>query len=216
MRALVVGRPKFPVSAEQLPELVEAALSWHQRYRDSFEAFGTFIGGGGFAVVNVPDEQALNQIVIEMPFSSVSELEVRPFVEGTVGFRQLQQALAAMGAGQGATEAPEPVSLAEAEGRSAMASYVVLFNWTEQGVRSFRDSPGRVEAFNQEMEGLGVRLKEVYWTLGPHDLVGVIEAADDETVTAALLKLATGGNVRTTTLRAFNADEFRALSEKVG
>jgi uncharacterized protein with GYD domain len=97
-----------------------------------------------------------------------------------------------------------------------MASYVVLFNWTEQGVRSFRDSPGRVEAFNQEMEGLGVRLKEVYWTLGPHDLVGVIEAADDETVTAALLKLATGGNVRTTTLRAFNADEFRALSEKVG
>lgn len=56
----------------------------------------------------------------------------------------------------------------------------------------------------------------MHWTLGPYDLVGVVEAPDDETVTAALLKLTTGGNVRTTTLRAFTGDEFRALADKVG
>jgi uncharacterized protein with GYD domain len=223
MRALVVVTPKFPVSAEQLPEMVEGALAWHERHRESFEAFGTFIGGGGFAVVNVPDEQTLNQIVVEMPFSFVSDVQVRPFLEGVIGLTQLQQALAAMSGahtsdgeqhGQDTTTFAE--SAPQTEGSAPMATYVVLFNWTDQGVRSFKESPDRAEAFRHEMEGLGVRLKDIYWTLGSYDLVSVIEAPDDETATAALLRLAGGGNVRSTTLRAFTGDQFRVLSDKVG
>ncbi len=97
-----------------------------------------------------------------------------------------------------------------------MATYVVLFNWTEQGVKGFKDSPSRAEAAAKQMEGLGVTLKDLYWTLGPYDLVGVFEAPDDETATAALLALAAAGNVRSTTLRAFTSDEFKALSKKAG
>jgi hypothetical protein len=100
MRALVVGTPKFPVGPEQMPAMVEGALAWYERYRDHFQAFGTFIGGGGFAVVDVPDEQTLNQMVIEMPFAWVSDVSVRPFIEGITGFEQLQAGLAAMTAGQ--------------------------------------------------------------------------------------------------------------------
>jgi hypothetical protein len=98
MRALVIGTPKFPIPPEQLPGMIEGALAWHERYQDHFDAFGSFLGGGGFAVVNVPDEQTLNQIVIELPFSWVSDVTVRPFVEGVAGLRQLQEALAAMSA----------------------------------------------------------------------------------------------------------------------
>jgi hypothetical protein len=99
MRALVVGTPKFLVSPEEAPQMVAGALAWYERYKDRFEAFGTFIGGGGFAVVNVPDEETLNQMVIEMPFSWVSDVSVRPFVDGATGFQQLQEGLAAMSAG---------------------------------------------------------------------------------------------------------------------
>jgi uncharacterized protein with GYD domain len=44
--------------------------------------------------------------------------------------------------------------------------------------------------------------------------VGIVEAPDDETATAALLSVAGQGNIRTTTLRAFNASEMRSVIEK--
>jgi uncharacterized protein with GYD domain len=95
-----------------------------------------------------------------------------------------------------------------------MASYVVLINWTDQGIKSFQDSPARVDAFNEQMGALGVSVQDIYWTLGPYDLVTVVEGSDDESITAALLKLGATGNVRTTTLRAFTRSEFEALASR--
>ena len=97
-----------------------------------------------------------------------------------------------------------------------MATYVVLFNWTEQGIKSFKDSPSRVDAAAEMLGGLGVQIKDIYWTLGPHDLVGVLEAPDDESLTSAMLALGAMGNVRTTTLRAFNREEFGQVSARAG
>ena len=96
MHVLVIGTPKFQVPPEQLPGVVEGALAWSERHRDSIEFFGSFVGGGGFGVLNVPDEETLNQIVIEMPFSWFSDVQVHPFVDGEAGLRQLQRALQAM------------------------------------------------------------------------------------------------------------------------
>ena len=98
MRVLVVGTPKFQVPPDQLPGIVDAAIAWHERYQDHFESFGIFPGGGGFGVVNVDDEVALNQMILEMPFSWFSDVEIRPAVEPSVGWQQLQQAVQAMGA----------------------------------------------------------------------------------------------------------------------
>jgi uncharacterized protein with GYD domain len=92
-----------------------------------------------------------------------------------------------------------------------MATYVVLFNWTDQGIKNFKDSPSRVEAATKELEKDDVRIKSIYWTIGPHDLVGIVKAPSDEKLTSALLKLGAQGNVRTTTLRAFDKDEFADL-----
>lgn len=97
-----------------------------------------------------------------------------------------------------------------------MATYVVLIDWTEQGVGKFRDTVDRYEAAQSQFEEMGVSFKETYWTLGGHDIVGILDAPDDETLAAALLRLASQGNLRTTTLRAFSADEMKGVIAKAG
>ena len=96
-----------------------------------------------------------------------------------------------------------------------MPSYIALCNWTEQGVRSFNQSVDRYEAARAPFEQMGVSIKDIYWTLGGHDIVAVVEADDDEALAAGLLRTAGGGNIRTTTLRAFTADEMRSIIGKL-
>jgi hypothetical protein len=96
MRALVIGTPKFQIPPDQLPAVVDGAISWYERHQDKFESFGTFPGGGGFGVVEVADEIELNQLIIEMPFSWFSDVEVRLFVPGVEGLHQFKQAVDAM------------------------------------------------------------------------------------------------------------------------
>jgi uncharacterized protein with GYD domain len=93
-----------------------------------------------------------------------------------------------------------------------VANYVVLFNWTEQGIKSYKDSPSRAEAARKQWGEAGIQIKDLYWTIGPYDLVGVVEAPDDESLTSALLALGAQGNLRTTTMRAFGAEEFAHLA----
>ena len=95
-----------------------------------------------------------------------------------------------------------------------MATFIVLIDWTQQGVGSFKDSVDRYDAARGRFEKLGVRFKDTYWTLGGHDLVAILDAPDGETLAAALLMLSSQGNLRTTTLRAFSADEMRSVIAK--
>src|SRR5919109_4549433 len=95
-----------------------------------------------------------------------------------------------------------------------MARYVTLIDFTQQGIASFKDTVDRYEAAQQQFEQLGVRFVDVYWTLGEHDIVSVLEAPDDETATAALLAVGSQGNIRTKTMRAFSRDEMRAVIDK--
>jgi uncharacterized protein with GYD domain len=97
-----------------------------------------------------------------------------------------------------------------------MPTYVALIDWTEQGARGFKDSVDRYETANEILEPMGTTFKEVYWTLGDHDLVGILEAPDDESVAAGLLAIAGQGNIRTRTMRAFSQEEMRAVIDKAG
>ena len=97
-----------------------------------------------------------------------------------------------------------------------VATYIVLSDWTQQGVANFHDSVDRYQAGLSHLDAMGVSVKDIYWTLGNHDMVSVVDAPDGETLAAALLKLASLGNFRTTTLRALSADEMRAVIAKAG
>jgi uncharacterized protein with GYD domain len=98
--------------------------------------------------------------------------------------------------------------------RRTMSTYVVLVNFTDQGIRTIGDSPKRYEAFKTLAEKLDVQIKSTFWTVGPYDIVTTLEGAD-EAVTAALLKLGSLGNVRTHSLRAFSADEFGRIVKRL-
>ena len=95
-----------------------------------------------------------------------------------------------------------------------MATYISLINWTEKGIAQFKDTLERAEAAKKLATKLGGTLKDVYWTVGPYDLVTIYEAPDDESATAFSLALGSQGNVRTTTLRAFSADAMRRIVAK--
>ncbi|MBV9416864.1 MAG: GYD domain-containing protein [Solirubrobacterales bacterium] len=91
-----------------------------------------------------------------------------------------------------------------------MPKYVVLWNWTDAGVKSVHETTGRVERVKSEFERRGASL-DVYWTVGAYDGIGIVDAEDEESATAALLWLGSTGNVRTTTLRAFDAAEMTRI-----
>jgi uncharacterized protein with GYD domain len=95
-----------------------------------------------------------------------------------------------------------------------MPRYVALIDWTEQGVRGFKDSVDRYEAAAGALESLGVQFTDIYWTLGGHDIVAVVDAPDDESLAAGLLAVGAQGNIRTTTLRAFTREEMRSIISK--
>jgi uncharacterized protein with GYD domain len=71
----------------------------------------------------------------------------------------------------------------------------------------------RYDAAKDDLAQRGVTIKDIYWTMGPYDLVTVVEAADDETATKGLMRLASQGNLRTCSMRAFTADEARSMVE---
>ncbi len=97
-----------------------------------------------------------------------------------------------------------------------MANYVVLVNWTDQGIRSVSETTQRADQVIQMVESLGGRVVTLLWTLGRYDLVGVLEAPDDETAATIGLRAAQTGAVRTELLRAFNVDEMGRILANLG
>jgi uncharacterized protein with GYD domain len=97
----------------------------------------------------------------------------------------------------------------------AMATYILLVSFTEQGIRNAQDSPKRADTFKTLAKKAGVNVKDLYWTLGQYDAVAIIEASDNATATAVALSLSKLGNVRTETLPAFSADEMKTIIGKM-
>ncbi len=97
-----------------------------------------------------------------------------------------------------------------------MAKYVVLVNWTDQGVRSVTETTQRADQVRQMVEQMGGQLETLVWTLGRYDLVGILNAPDDETVAAIGLRIGMQGAVHTETLRAFDADEMSGILQRLG
>ncbi len=97
-----------------------------------------------------------------------------------------------------------------------MATYISLTHFTEQGIRSVKDTTKRAEAVKAAAGKFGAKVKDIYWTLGRYDLVVIIEASDEMTATAFALSIASAGNTRSETLRAFSGEEMQTVLGKMG
>ena len=92
-----------------------------------------------------------------------------------------------------------------------MPIYLILGNYTDQGIRNIKETTKRAENFRALAKKMGVTVKEIYWTMGRYDIATIIDAPDDATASRLLLAAGSLGNVRTETLRAYTADEISSI-----
>ena len=107
------------------------------------------------------------------------------------------------------------LTLTTRESDDGNLNYVVLANFTDQGIRSAKESPKRAEAFKKLAETFGVVVKELFWTQGRYDVVTILDAPDEFSATALNLNLSALGNVRTESLRAFSAADMTKIVDKM-
>ena len=97
-----------------------------------------------------------------------------------------------------------------------MTTYIVLLNWTEQGVRGVKESPRRLDAAQKQLQEMGGSFKQFFLTMGDYDMVAVCEAPDDAVMARFALTLGMGGNVRSRTLKAFPEAAYREIMASLG
>lgn len=96
-----------------------------------------------------------------------------------------------------------------------MATFITTVKFTPQGIKGVAETTKRAAAVKASARKMGVKVKDIYWTLGDHDGVLIFEAPDDETATPFLLHLGASGNVQTKTVRAFTAAEMDKILAQV-
>ena len=92
-----------------------------------------------------------------------------------------------------------------------MVTYVMLLNWTDQGIRNVKDSPKRLDAVKKFAKEMGGEVKSFYMTLGAYDAVLIVDMPNNDKLASFGLKLGSLGNMRSTTLKAFPEDDYRRI-----
>ena len=92
-----------------------------------------------------------------------------------------------------------------------MPVYVMLANWTDQGVRTIEDNPKRVDAARKSLEDMGGKFISVHMTMGAYDMIVTYDAPDDAVAARFTLLLGKQGNVRTQSLKAFPEEAYRQI-----
>ena len=88
-----------------------------------------------------------------------------------------------------------------------MSHYIILWKFTDEGIKNLKGSPKRAETFKRTIEKAGGKLIGTFYTFGEYDGVSIVEASDDMVVMSSLLSVENQGNARTVTLKAFTYDE---------
>ena len=96
-----------------------------------------------------------------------------------------------------------------------MPTYIVLVNWTDQGIRAVKESPRRLDATKKAIEAAGGKMLGFYLTMGRYDEVLIVEGPSDEVAATMALSSGSEGNVRTETLKAFREAEYRGIIAKI-
>ncbi len=97
-----------------------------------------------------------------------------------------------------------------------MAKYIMLVNWTDQRIRTVKESPGRLDAARTMASKFDAAITDFYMTMGAHDMVVIVEAPSDEAIAGLALTLGAAGNVRSTTLKAFPEADYREIIGGLG
>ena len=97
-----------------------------------------------------------------------------------------------------------------------MVTFISLCTFTDQGIRSVKETTKRADMVHEAASKFGCKMTDLYWTQGQYDLIATIQAPDESSATAFALAIASAGNVRLQTRRAFNRDEMNHILSKLG
>ncbi len=96
-----------------------------------------------------------------------------------------------------------------------MPTYIGLYKLTDQGAKTIKDAPGRIEAAIKSAEKMGVKVIGFYAVTGEYDYVAIDEFPSDEVAATFSLAVSSLGNVKIATLRAFTREEFAAMVKRL-
>ena len=96
-----------------------------------------------------------------------------------------------------------------------MSLYIILWNYTNEGIKNVKESPKRADAFKSKLENAGGKLIDTYYTFGKYDGVSIVEAPTDETLMSCLLSVESQGKARSVTLKAFSYDEATKIIQNI-
>jgi len=96
-----------------------------------------------------------------------------------------------------------------------MARYVTLIQFADQGIRNIKETVTRGDAAAAEAEKMGMKIVEEFWMMGAYDAVVVVDAPNDETISAFMLKIGSLGNVKSHAMRAFRREEMEGILAKI-
>ncbi len=96
-----------------------------------------------------------------------------------------------------------------------MPTYVMLFNWTDQGVRTAKESTKRADRFRAQAEKFKIKVRETLWTMGAYDALALFDAPDDASASRLAIWMGSQGNVRTLTMRCYTAAEMEKVVEGI-
>ncbi|NOZ70153.1 MAG: GYD domain-containing protein [Deferribacteres bacterium] len=89
-----------------------------------------------------------------------------------------------------------------------MAVYIALSTLTDEGRKTLKKHPERINEVNREIEAMGIKVTGQYAVLGPYDFVTVLEAPNNEAVLKMSVELGSRGTVQLITLPAITVEEF--------
>lgn len=92
-----------------------------------------------------------------------------------------------------------------------METYIILGNFTEQGISKIKEAPARIDAGRQAVEAAGGKFIGWYLVMGQYDFIVITQAPDAKAAASLILAIGAQGNIRTETLRSLSEDEFREI-----
>ncbi|MBI4334023.1 MAG: GYD domain-containing protein [Chloroflexi bacterium] len=95
-----------------------------------------------------------------------------------------------------------------------MAIYVMLTTLTDEGRKTVKTNPERIEQVNKEVASMGVKVLAQYAVLGPYDFVNILEAPDNMAMSRVAVELGSRGTVQTLTMPAVTTADFVASLKK--
>ncbi|MBI5740424.1 MAG: GYD domain-containing protein [Nitrospirae bacterium] len=89
-----------------------------------------------------------------------------------------------------------------------MAIYVTLSNLTDEGRKTLKNRPDRINEVNKEIESMGIKILGQYAVLGHYDFVTLLDAPSNEAVLKMSVELGSRGTLQLMTLPAMHIDEL--------